>query len=174
MDHARQDARPVPPCDAWTLPCNSVRSMPTAISCLNMLDLIMSLAMAHFLAPLYSRFALHPFSRSPTNFSQTSFIAGPIAYRALPRPQFSSLQQAIFPIYFTLQSALPAFLALTYPGTKSSLGSTSSGIGGFLAESNRYSVLAPLVTVFAINVTNLLVLGPATTKIMRERKHQGM
>ncbi|MCJ1261899.1 hypothetical protein MMC22_001768 [Lobaria immixta] len=101
-----------------------------------------------------------------------SFIAGPIAYKALSRPQFSSLQQAIFPIYFSLQSALPVFLALTYPGIKSPLGLAPSGIGGFFAENNRYSVLTPLVTIFAINVANLVVLGPATTKIMRERKHQ--
>ncbi|MCJ1462471.1 hypothetical protein MMC07_001073 [Pseudocyphellaria aurata] len=101
-----------------------------------------------------------------------SFIAGPVAYGALPRAQFSSLQQAIFPIYFSFQSALPVFLALTYPGIKSTVGSTPSGIGGFLAENNRYSVLAPIVTIFAINVANLLVLGPATTRIMLERKHQ--
>ena len=98
-----------------------------------------------------------------------------MAYKALPRPQFSSLQQAIFPVYFSLQTALPVVLALTYPGEKSSLisSSTPAGLGGFLAEKNRISVLVPLVTVFASSLANLLVIGPATTRIMRERKHQG-
>lgn len=99
-----------------------------------------------------------------------------MAYKALPRPQFSSLQQAIFPVYFSLQTALPVVLALTYPGEKSSLtsNSTPSGLGGFLAEKNRTSILIPLMTIFASSLANLFVVGPATTRIMRERKHQGM
>lgn len=103
-----------------------------------------------------------------------SFVAGPVAYKALPRPQFSSLQQAIFPIYFSLQSALPVVLALTYPGSNSSLGASPGGLRGFLAEKNRYSVFAPIITIFAISLSNLLILGPATTRIMKERKHQGL
>jgi len=108
-----------------------------------------------------------------TEFFQ-SFIGGIVAYKALPRAQFSSLQQAIFPIYFSLQTALPVVLALTYPGSHQTLASSSipSGLGGVLAESNRVSVLLPLTTIFATSVANLLLVGPATTKIMRERKHQ--
>ena len=96
-----------------------------------------------------------------------------MAFKALPRPQFSSLQTAIFPFYFSLQSALPVILALTYPGSTSVLAASPSGLKGFLAESNRYNVLLPIFLITAMNITNLLVLGPATTKIMRERKHQG-
>ncbi|KAL9600569.1 MAG: hypothetical protein Q9219_003115 [cf. Caloplaca sp. 3 TL-2023] len=101
-----------------------------------------------------------------------SFIGGVVAYRALPRAQFASLQTAIFPVYFSLQSALPVLLALTYPAVKSITGTSPSGINGFLAEQNRYSVLAPIATTFAISVANLVYLGPQTEKIMRLRKHQ--
>ncbi len=114
------------------------------------------------------------FMVSNTEHYMQSFINGIIAYQALPRPQFSTLQQALFPVYFSLQTALPVVMALTYPGTQSPLGSSPSGPSGFFAKENRLSVLAPITTIFAMNLTNLLVLGPATTRIMRERKRQGM
>lgn len=101
-----------------------------------------------------------------------SFIAGPVAYTALPRAQFASLQTAIFPIYFSLQTALPVLLALTYPAAKSLTGSSQAGLNGFFAEQNRYSVLAPIATTFAISIANLVYFGPQTNKIMRLRKHQ--
>ena len=105
--------------------------------------------------------------------SLQSFVGGIVAYKALPRPQFSSLQQAIFPIYFSMQTALPIVLALTVPGERTPLGGTPSGLGGFLTEKNRVSVLVPILTIFATSLANLLFIGPATTRIMRERKHQG-
>ncbi|KAL8706927.1 MAG: hypothetical protein Q9201_000087 [Fulgogasparrea decipioides] len=105
-----------------------------------------------------------------------SFVNGIVAFRTLPRPQFSSLQTAIFPIYFSIQSALPVLLALTYPGAKSALYGSSSqqagSLAGFFAEQNRWSVLAPLAACFAINFANLTYLGPKTQEIMRVRKHQ--
>jgi hypothetical protein len=101
-----------------------------------------------------------------------SFVGGIVAFKALPRPQFSSLQQKIFPIYFSLQTALPVVLALTYPGAKAPF-STPSSLAGTFAEVNRWSVLAPLATVFVTSLINMVVVGPATTNIMRERKHQG-
>ncbi|KAI4191770.1 MAG: hypothetical protein LQ346_004622 [Caloplaca aetnensis] len=90
------------------------------------------------------------------------------------RAQFASLQAAIFPIYFGLQTALPVLLALTYPAARSSTGfsQSQSGFSGFLAEQNRYDVLAPIAMVFAINVANLTYVGPETNKTMRLRKHQ--
>ncbi|KAG9228071.1 hypothetical protein BJ875DRAFT_269851 [Amylocarpus encephaloides] len=105
-----------------------------------------------------------------TTFFQ-SFIGGVVAYKALPRPQFSQLQQRIFPIYFALQAALPAALAVTYPASSNPLGATSS-ISGVLAESNRYSVFFPIAGMFATGVVNMLYTGPQTTKIMRARKVQ--
>ncbi|KAI4176531.1 MAG: hypothetical protein LQ348_005980 [Seirophora lacunosa] len=95
-----------------------------------------------------------------------------LAFKALPRAQFSSLQSAIFPIYFGLQAVLPALLALTYPAAKSLAGPSQSGVTGFFAEQNRLDVLVPIATTFAINVANLTYIGPKTTKIMKLRKHQ--
>jgi len=100
-----------------------------------------------------------------------SFVGGTVAYKALPRPQFSSLQQKIFPIYFGIQTALPVVLALTYPGSKTSLG-TASSLSGVVAEANRMTVLMPLAAMFVAGLANLVYGGPATTSIMKERKHQ--
>lgn len=102
-----------------------------------------------------------------------SFIAGVQAYRVLPRPQFATLQSALFPIYFSMQTALPIVMAITYPGERSAVGNTNIGLSGVLAEVNRFGVLLPLVTIFATSAANLAIIGPATTKCMRERKHQG-
>lgn len=103
-----------------------------------------------------------------TQFFQ-SFINGIVAYKSLPRPQFSTFQTNLFPIYFGIQTALPALLALTYPGA---LGSPSS-LAGALSESNRYAVLVPIATVFVSGLVNLVWIGPETTRVMKERKHQG-
>ena len=111
-----------------------------------------------------------------------SFIGGVVAYNCLPRPQFATLQTAIFPIYFSLQSACPVLLALTYPGSsasKNSLlgggGSTApSGYTGVLASENRWSVAAPMAAILAANLLNLVWAGPRTNEIMRLRKHQGI
>jgi hypothetical protein len=91
---------------------------------------------------------------------------------AIPRPQFSALQTKTFPIYFGLQTALPAILALTYPGGRSPIGAPSS-LRGTFAEANRWNVLAPILTIFATGLVNLMFVGPATTRIMKERKQQG-
>lgn len=90
----------------------------------------------------------------------------------LERPHFSTLQQKISPIYFSLQTALPVILAITYPGARSPLG-TASGPSGFFAGVNRWSVFAPLLTVFVTSLVNLVYVGPATTKVMLERRRQG-
>lgn len=94
-------------------------------------------------------------------------------FRVLERPSFSAAQSALFPIYFSLQTALPIVLALTYPGSSGPLGVTS-GITGFLDESNRYDTLLPLAVAFVTGAANLFVLLPATTKIMADRRAQGM
>jgi hypothetical protein len=71
-----------------------------------------------------------------------------------------------------MQTVLPVILALTYPGSRSPLG-TASGIQGTFADVNKWSVLIPLGTMFVAGLTNMLFIGPATTKIMKARKHQG-
>jgi hypothetical protein len=101
-----------------------------------------------------------------------TFVGGIISYQALPRPQFSQLQQKLFPYYFSLQTALPAALALTYPGSRTSLGPASS-LSGTFAGVNRWTVLAPLATIFLTSAVNMFYCGPETTRIMRKRKHQG-
>lgn len=101
-----------------------------------------------------------------------SFVGGVVAYNALTRPQFSQLQQKIFPIYFGITTALPVVLAMTYPTSKLDLGSVS-GYAGVFADANRWTVAIPLATMLVTSVANLLWAGPATTEIMIHRKHQG-
>lgn len=103
-----------------------------------------------------------------------SFISGIVAYKVLPRPQFSALQSKLFPIYFSMQTVLPVVMALTYPASQTALGTgTPGGIAGVLEPSNRWSVLAPIATMFVSGLANMVVVGPATTKCMRDRKSQG-
>ncbi|RHZ68143.1 DUF4149 domain-containing protein [Aspergillus thermomutatus] len=99
--------------------------------------------------------------------AQQTFIGGIIAFRVLPRPQFSTLQTATFPVYFTLQSALPVVVALT-----SSKGAQLNGISGLLAPENRFGTLLPLATVAVAGLINQVILRPLTVRTMKERKHQ--
>ncbi|KAF8251784.1 hypothetical protein K440DRAFT_658434 [Wilcoxina mikolae CBS 423.85] len=88
-----------------------------------------------------------------------SFVGGIVAFRALPRPQFSQLQQKIFPIYFSMQTALPLIVLLTHPTAPySELLSTETA--------------APMLATFLTSAANLGIVGPATTSVMRERKRQ--
>lgn len=91
-----------------------------------------------------------------------------VAFRALPRPQFASFQSAIFPIYFSLQTALPVAVALT-----ASAGGNALGLSGLMAPENRYNTTLPLAVVAIAGLVNNVVLRPLTVKTMRERKHQG-
>jgi hypothetical protein len=94
------------------------------------------------------------------------------AYRVLPRPQFATLQSALFPIYFSMQTAIPVVLALTFPGERTAIGRVPSSISGVLEPSSRIHVLTPLAIMFLTGLTNMVYVGPKTTQIMRERKHQ--
>ncbi|KAG9241902.1 hypothetical protein BJ878DRAFT_427088 [Calycina marina] len=101
-----------------------------------------------------------------------TFVGGIVAFRALPRPQFSTLQQKIFPIYFGLQTALPAILALTYPAVRGLNRTAPGGLTGTFDVVNRWSVLVPIATMFVSGLVNVVYVGPTTTKIMKRRKHQ--
>jgi hypothetical protein len=101
-----------------------------------------------------------------------SFIAGVTAYKVLPRPQFATLQSALFPIYFSMQTSLPLILALTFPGECTAIGRVPSSLSGVLDPSSRTHVLTPLAIMFVTGLVNLVYIGPKTTQIMRERKHQ--
>ena len=54
-----------------------------------------------------------------------------------------------------------------------SRGGQALGLSGLMAPENRYSILLPMATVAITGLLNQVVLRPLTTKIMRERKHQG-
>ncbi|PVH96769.1 hypothetical protein DM02DRAFT_616990 [Periconia macrospinosa] len=94
-----------------------------------------------------------------------SFIGGIIAFRVLPRPQFSTLQKHTFPAYFILQTVTPALMILTYPSFTSRLSPTSSSSKDTLAF---YLIATMLVS----GVVNMVYVGPKTTEIMKLRKHQ--
>ncbi|OLN94001.1 putative mitochondrial outer membrane protein [Colletotrichum chlorophyti] len=101
-----------------------------------------------------------------------SFVNGITMFRVLERPAFSAAQNALFPVYFTIQAALPAVLALTYPGSNSLLGVHAGGIRGLLDETNRVSALLPIATMFITGLANLLVILPKTQKVMNARYAQ--
>lgn len=60
-----------------------------------------------------SHFILYSFAFGGTAFY--SYVASPLAFKALTRDQFSVLQNKVFPWFFTVQSVTPAALALTLP-----------------------------------------------------------
>lgn len=92
-------------------------------------------------------------------------------YKSIDKSAFSAAQQGLFPIYFSMQTVLPAVLSLTFPGN--TLAGVPSSISGLLDRSNRWSSLAPLATMFLGGLVNLVVLLPATLKVMKERRGQG-
>ena len=48
-----------------------------------------------------------------------------------------------------------------------------AGWQGLLEESSFWNGLLPIAIMFGTSLLNLVVLGPATTKVMKQRKHQG-
>jgi hypothetical protein len=90
-----------------------------------------------------------------------SFVMTKVAYQALPRSAFTSLQKRIFPIYFQSQTLLLLLIFATCPpcGPMSLLKHRPEGIS--------------LVIASATAVLNLLVYGPRTKNLMIERVHQG-
>lgn len=103
-----------------------------------------------------------------------SFIGGVTAYRALPRPMFGRLQEATFPIFFSLQSFLGAVMLLTYPGQTIGGIRVNTGISGAFMRANRWTAFVPLATTLVTSMANLFFLGPATTRAMKQRHHQGI
>ena len=92
-------------------------------------------------------------------------------FKTVERPIFSSIQQAIFPIYFSIQTAAPLLMALTFPGN--ALFGLPSGVQGLLNQSQLYQSLLPIGIMFVTGITNLLVLLPMVTGVMKERRGQG-
>jgi hypothetical protein len=71
-----------------------------------------------------------------------------------------------------MQTALPVALALTLPAERTAISTRPGGFAGVLDTENRLQVLTPLATMLISGLLNVVYLGPATTKCMRERKHQ--
>lgn len=71
-----------------------------------------------------------------------------------------------------MQAALPAVLALTYPGSRNPFGA-AAGVAGVLAPSNRWTVLAPLAGALLCGLANLVMVAPTTAKVVIERFEQG-
>ena len=71
-----------------------------------------------------------------------------------------------------MQTALPVVMALTFPSERTAISTRPGSLSGVLDESNRSHVLTPIAIMFVTSLVNLAYLGPATTKCMRERKHQ--
>jgi len=72
---------------------------------------------------------------------------------------FGLLQQRTFPVYFCLQMALPLAVLLSHP---------TAGYDQILAT----DAAIPMLVTFATAAVNLVAVGPATAKIMHERKAQ--
>ncbi|KAF2635752.1 hypothetical protein P280DRAFT_473657 [Massarina eburnea CBS 473.64] len=95
-----------------------------------------------------------------------SFISGIIAFRVLPRPQFSTLQKNIFPTYFILQTVTPALMILTYPSFTTRLSPSSA------SSAQDKLALTLIGTMLVSGIANMVYVGPETTRIMGRRKHQ--
>jgi len=107
-----------------------------------------------------------------------TFINATASFKVLERPQFAILQRALFPAYFGIQTVVPAILALTYSGRQTILGALEGslqvprGLSGVLHESNRWTVLAPLATMFVTGLVNWTYLLPETNKVTAKRRQQ--
>jgi Domain of unknown function (DUF4149) len=86
-----------------------------------------------------------------------------LCYLHLPRPQFTSLQKKVFPVYFSLQVGLVVLTTVTYPP-----GSLFS-----LLQRGNWSEIVPLALNAAMAALNAWVYGPRTQRVMVERIHQG-
>jgi hypothetical protein len=100
-----------------------------------------------------------------------SFIAGVVAFKVLPRPQFSTLQKHTFPVYFTLQTVTPLAMILTYPSGASRLIPYLSSTPVLQSPTDRLTAWL-IGTMLVTAVANLVYVGPKTTEIMKIRKHQ--
>jgi Domain of unknown function (DUF4149) len=92
-----------------------------------------------------------------------SFFMTKICFRALPMPQFTTLQKRVFPVYFSLQLGLVLLTAVTYP-PRSLLS---------LVQHGHWTEHVPLTLNITMAVLNAFVYGPRTQTVMIERAHQG-
>ncbi|KAH6681754.1 hypothetical protein B0J14DRAFT_222197 [Halenospora varia] len=89
-----------------------------------------------------------------------SFVMTKLCYIHLPRPQFTTLQKRVFPVYFNIQTGLVLATVLTYPS------------GSMLGLINNVADVVILGATFGLSVLNMFVFGPRTSKAMVDRIHQ--
>ncbi|KAI8833223.1 hypothetical protein BJ741DRAFT_612387 [Chytriomyces cf. hyalinus JEL632] len=103
----------------------------------------------------------------------TTFVASILQHRHLPKQMFSSLQSVQFPPYFALASASTLFLTYsTY--SLSHFNKSESVLDSIFKNSNKTDSDAVAIAVMALaataSVANMLVVGPATGRVKRERE----
>ena len=85
----------------------------------------------------------------------TTFVAGIVMFKSLPRQTFRDVQEVLFPAFFALGaltiSLQMAFVPLLYPGAAATAPLTLLGVS------------------MAATLANALWIEPATTKVMKER-----
>lgn len=84
-----------------------------------------------------------------------------LSFQTLPRAQFVTLQQRVFPLYFKLQVGLLVLVALTHPPT------------GLVSLSRRWQDWMSLGVALGASVLNLSVYGPRTESLMVLRSQKG-
>ncbi|KAE8440914.1 hypothetical protein EG329_006335 [Mollisiaceae sp. DMI_Dod_QoI] len=89
-----------------------------------------------------------------------SFVMTKLCYIHLPRPQFTTLQKRVFPVYFNIQTGLVVATALTYPP------------GSVLSLATNIPDAVLLGVIFGLSLLNKFVYGPRTSQVMVERAHQ--
>lgn len=123
---------------------------------LNFLDPITSI-MSNLIAPIH----LLSFSALLGTELYQTFIITKVAYIALPRTAFTTLQKKLFPIYFQGQSLLLFLTAITFP---------PSGPLSLVQHKGDWITFA---VAGVTTVLNLVLYGPRTRQVMIDRIHQG-
>ena len=95
-----------------------------------------------------------------TELFQT-FINTKVAFIALPRSAFTTLQRRIFPVYFLSQTTLVVLSAITFP---------PHGVSSLIMRRGDW---IPYAVATVTSVLNLAVYGPKTQKAMVDCVHQG-
>ncbi|KAH3688714.1 hypothetical protein WICPIJ_000314 [Wickerhamomyces pijperi] len=70
-----------------------------------------------------------------------SYVASPIAFKSLPREQFSALQSHVFPQFFITQAIAPIFIGLTSPFALTTAGLSALAIGAVSGLANSIWLL---------------------------------
>ncbi|KAB5592628.1 COP9 signalosome complex subunit 6 [Ceratobasidium theobromae] len=93
-----------------------------------------------------------------------SFIAGFIAFRALPRQQFGLLQSRVFPVFFKSATAVTTTLLGIWAATHEE-------VRADIFNLNSSAVAQAWILALAVvsQTSNLIYLGPMTSEIMFER-----